>query len=308
MPTTAALVESATISGDMGSGWLRERPKLHDPQNAVQTSRRHPRPDGEARRANASNGVTFAYKTCYSPARYFAGKPDPAIDSIMKSFLAVPNAILALSLAACASNPNTTGDPVQDHMYAHFSEAGKVQTAVVFGDLDGMRSAARNLAEHEEPQGLPEAGLPFLAAMRETAGQIAAESSLPDAAMETARLGATCGSCHEATDGGPVFRPNGMSREDVSQTMVRHIQGADRLWEGLIGPSDRAWEAGADLLASGSVDPGTMAARPGQESMFAEIFRLGRLAQDADDQGERTQVYGQILSTCSGCHTAPDDL
>jgi mono/diheme cytochrome c family protein len=226
----------------------------------------------------------------------------------MKPFHALLNAILALSVAACASTPDTPGNPIQNHMYAHFSEAGKVQTAVIFGDLDGMRSAARNLAEHEEPRGLPEAGLPFLDAMHEISARIAVESSLPDAAVETARLGATCGSCHEATDGGPVFRPNGLSAEDLSQTMVRHIQGADRLWEGLIGPSDLAWRAGADLLASGSVDPGTMATHPGQESMFAEIFRLGRLAQEADDQEKRTQVYGQILSTCSGCHTVPDHL
>jgi cytochrome c553 len=86
--------------------------------------------------------------------------------------------------------------------------------------------------------------------------------------------------------------------------MVRHIQGADRLWEGLIGPSDGAWEAGAALLSTGSVDVDAVNARPGQESMFAEVFRLGRQAQEARTQEERAARYGQILATCSGCHSA----
>ncbi len=211
---------------------------------------------------------------------------------------------VALLLTGCASNTNSTGNPVQDHMYAHFSEAGRVQTAVIFGDLDGARTAARRLSSHDEPAGLPAAGTPFLEAMRASADRIAGGISLEEAAMETARLGATCGSCHQATDGGPVFRANGLDAGASAQTMVRHIQGADRLWEGLIGPSDGAWDAGATLLATGSVDVEAVDARPGQESMFAEVFRLGRQAQEARTQEDRARIYGQILGTCNGCHTA----
>jgi len=187
-------------------------------------------------------------------------------------------------------------------MYAHFTTVGTIQTAVMFGDLEEARSRAGEFAGQRESPGIPPSGEPYVHAMQTTAEELAASTDLGQTAMLTAQLGATCGRCHQALGTGPEFRPQAASESELASTMVRHIQGADRLWEGLIGPSEAAWSAGAALLAEGSVDREFRGDARGRESMIVDVFRLGREAQDADGLEERADVFGRILATCSGCH------
>jgi cytochrome c553 len=206
-------------------------------------------------------------------------------------------------VAACSTAGTSTGDPFQDHMYAHFSSVGAIQTAVIFGNLEEARDRARDLAEHDEVAGMPEGSDAFRQAMRGTARRLAESTTTEDVSLLTAELAATCGRCHQATDGGPVFNVEVMDPGDPVGTMVRHVQGADRMWDGLIGPSDESWQVGAELLARGSVDQELIGGVPGGESLVVDVFRLGREAQDARSQDDRARTYGRILATCSRCHT-----
>ena len=89
--------------------------------------------------------------------------------------------------------------------------------------------------------------------------------------------------------------------------MVRHLWAADRMWEGLVGPSDEAWMAGARAMAE---------TQPALAGVFrssisgggAGVFleELGLLAQEAVDAkgiDQRADVYGRLLNTCDRCHS-----
>jgi len=209
------------------------------------------------------------------------------------------------ALVACSTAGTVTRDLFQDHMDAHFREVGTIQTAVIFGDLEEARDQAGRLADHQASSWVPPQGEPYLEAMQSTAGELAASTDPYQVALLAGQLGADCGRCHQALDIGPEFEGQTVPDTEPPTTMVRHIQGTDQLWEGLIGPSDVAWSAGAALLAEGSVDPEFRGDDLGRESMIVGVFRLGREAQDAEGLEDRADVFGRILGTCSGCHALP---
>ena len=154
--------------------------------------------------------------------------------------------LLATSmLAACAGGPDPdTAAP--SHMFAHFMQVGVIQSAVVSGDVGATRRPARWLASHPAEQ-FPAAAEPALEQMRAEARIMLAQDELTDIARSLARMGTACGNCHRITDGGPHLRieeaPPLTSAPEGH--MNRHVWAVDRLWEGIIGPSDAAWAAGS---------------------------------------------------------------
>ena len=89
--------------------------------------------------------------------------------------------------------------------------------------------------------------------------------------------------------------------------MVRHLWAADRMWEGLVGPSEAAWTAGAEAMAE--TQPAMAGAlRASVSGQGAGVFleELGLLAQEAKDArgiDARADVYGRLLGTCDRCHS-----
>jgi mono/diheme cytochrome c family protein len=185
-------------------------------------------------------------------------------------------------------------------MYAHFTQVGGIQDAVVRGDLDATRGPARWLATHNDDQ-FGSAGDDAQAMMRNEARIIMEQKDILDIGRSVARMGAACGSCHTATGGGPsitVGEPPASST-NPGPHMVRHAWGADRLWEGLFAPSDAAWAAGAGALASMPLDFGAN----DQASRLAQrVHDLSQKAQTMKDLKDRTQIYGDFMETCSLCH------
>ena len=91
--------------------------------------------------------------------------------------------------------------------------------------------------------------------------------------------------------------------------MAGHHWAAARLWEGLIGPSDASWTAGAEMMARA---PLTIVAedpdRPG--SIGDDVARMRLLARRAlDSKGleARAQLYSEVLTTCTHCHATIRD-
>ena len=213
---------------------------------------------------------------------------------------------LAVALAACASR-----SPVQREMLTHYQRVGEVQAALIRGDLATARAAARWVAEHDEVSGLPDAGTPWLAAMRSEARAVVGASTEVLAAGAAARMGKTCGDCHRAVRQGPrmvVMAPPPETRTAMSTHVVRHQWAADRMWDGLIGPSDSAWNAGAAVLGEQPIYQADVGMRTGRfaeaEEMAQRVVALGYRARASADGFERASIYGEFLASCAACHTA----
>jgi mono/diheme cytochrome c family protein len=193
-------------------------------------------------------------------------------------------------------------------MFEHFARAGVIQTAVIRADLEGVRPAARLLAEDEGAEGLPSASEPYLANFRQQAGTVAAAETLDDAAVAAARLFRSCGACHEALPGGPSFTLGDSAPADPDPLahMSRHLWAVDRMWAGLVGPSEVAWAEGLESLQDDPLQaeelPGGTAREDDVEEMAEQLHREAYYAKQAADWSSRTDAYGRILASCAGCH------
>ncbi len=213
---------------------------------------------------------------------------------------------ILLLLAACATNR-----PTQQHMFDHFQNVADIEAALIRGDLEGARIPARYLADHSEVAGLPQSGAPWLAAMRAEARTVAGAQDLPTAGGAAARMAKTCGDCHHASGEGPRMIIGSMPREGGSSTtteMLLHQWAADRMRDGLIGPSDSAWAAGARALANDPIYQAEVGIRTGRfqemEEMARRTVELGRRAASLRDGYERADAYGEFVASCAVCHRA----
>jgi cytochrome c553 len=190
----------------------------------------------------------------------------------------------------------------------HFTQANTVRDAVTAGDLDALRAPARWLAAHELSETLPEAWKPHVAAMQRAAGQAVMAETIDAAAAATASMAQACGTCHVEL-GGPKFTGLSPAGEESSVVadMRRHLWAADRMWEGLIGPSDTAWQAGAAALADAPLHPEAMAhdkTLPKEDfDLAAQAHEIGAKGGTEKDAAKRAELYGRYLGTCAPCHT-----
>ena len=220
-----------------------------------------------------------------------------------------PGEILLLLAAAffagCAGGPDPEAAG-PSHMYVHYTQVGEIVSAVVDGDVGGTRSGARWLAGHRGDE-FPAAGAEALEMMRAEGRIILAQDNITDIAMSVSRMGVACATCHSAVNGGPHINVDMAppATSDPGRTMVRHVWAVDRLWEGIIGPSDAAWASGAAVLAAPGLDLGPPGNRPQQADELAEhVPELGRMAKSARTPSDRAEVYGHLLQTCALCHEA----
>jgi hypothetical protein len=204
--------------------------------------------------------------------------------------------------------PKDATPTVAAHMEDHFTQANVVRDAVIAGDLDRLRAPARWLAAHELTDTLPENWKPHVAAMQRAAGLAVAAETIGAAAAAAGSMASACGECH-AELGGPKFTgtsPEGQESSVVAD-MKRHLWAADRMWEGLIGPSDTAWQAGVAALADAPLAPEAMAddKTPPKKvfDLAAQAHEIGAKGGTETDRGKRGELYGRYLGTCAACHT-----
>lgn len=216
-----------------------------------------------------------------------------------------------LALAACGQEDTPpAGEEVAAHMREHFASASDLQRAVVNGDLDAVDDAAKWLAEHSKMSGAPDSWDPYLEEMRTAAEVASGADDLYAAARATARVGAACGDCHKAHGAKVKFDIQGALAEggDAIAHMKRHVWASARLWEGLVVPSAEVWQTGAQALDEVPLVPEEFTDDP---ELMAEVqvtankvHELGAAARQALDPNTRAKVYGEMLATCSRCHTA----
>lgn len=217
-----------------------------------------------------------------------------------------PAALLVALLAlGCASSPPDR-EEVRRHMFATFWRMGSIPDRLVVGDLEGARLPARWLGDQIEAE--PMMGDPDrLERMRELAGRVEEAADVEEAAMAVSRLAAECGGCHEENDGGPVFGdlsplPVGSRLETH---MLRHIWASSRLWEGLVAADPTHWDRGARVLTE---DPLRFFEHLEGDRSVPErarrIHEIGERALETDDRFARAELYGELVTTCAGCHEA----
>jgi hypothetical protein len=194
-------------------------------------------------------------------------------------------------------------------MHRNLSKTVDIQTGVVQGDLEKAQKAAAWLLAREDEMIVPPEGAEYQRAMLSAAGRITEATELRAVATETGQLAGGCGSCHMAVKSGPRFVVGNEAPEGTSQEaqMIRHLWAADRMWEGLVGPSDEAWEAGAKAMAETQPTlarvfrASTSSAEP--EGFLREVNLLANEAVAATSLAERADVYGRLLNTCNRCHS-----
>ncbi len=218
-------------------------------------------------------------------------------------------ALWALGAATMASAQDGS---MLEHMHDHYEAVIKIQSAVIAGKLEDTREPARWLLEHDAPAGLPESWGEHVDAMRAAARDTLDAEDLDSAATATSRLGLACGGCHLANnipvEFADVRRPS--DKEKARPHMQRHQWAADRMWEGLIGPSDLSWSRGGNLLFESPMKPEDLGAEAHDEATLGMARRIHQLAANATavtDVNEKAEIYAEFLANCAACHNALDE-
>jgi cytochrome c553 len=195
------------------------------------------------------------------------------------------------------------GEPeaAADHMEQHFEQVDAVMTAVIAGDLAAVKRPAGWLASHEPADDLPGDWEPFVTDMQAAAKTAEEATDISTVAVATGEMALSCGACHAAVGQGTAFAFMPQTEETgVTGHMMRHSWALDQLWRGLVGPSDESWQQGAQGLDESPIQGGSEETR----TLGLRVHELGAQAAEAADPAARAVVYGELLSTCAGCHVA----
>jgi cytochrome c553 len=193
-------------------------------------------------------------------------------------------------------------------MQEHFSQAKAIQEGVINGDLEAVKTSAQWVVDHQTPEGLPEGWEPYVGAMKEAAQEAVTAPDVIAAAMPAAKIAENCGSCHLEVGARPlrVLPPEPPQDPATVPHMLGHLWGADRMWEGLIVPSDVSWANGVAPLAGDPLQPESLSEHAEYaDDLRALAIRVHELAaegRDAVGQEARAVIYGEFIATCAECH------
>lgn len=226
----------------------------------------------------------------------------PAEPSPTPSAAAEPSQV-----AEPAAPTPTTAEPVRTRMQEHFHFARAARTGLIRGDVEATKAAMGELARVQAIEGLPENLEPMLPTLRAAAAEIDDASTLREAGVDVANTLLRCAACHQQIEAGPHFAtPPAPEGDTVQAHMQRHRWAADRLWEGLVQPSDEAWNAGADALAESQLDPRELdipdEQRETAATLVQHVYDLGEQAKEATTPEARADVFGHFIATCATCH------
>lgn len=230
--------------------------------------------------------------------------------------LAAPIAALALwSCGGGAPSPSTTTPPTgtdeggrATDMHLHFNDINEIQLALISGNLVGARELGQKIKEGFRGE-MPQGWAPFVERTIASAEMLRVSDDLAMATRIASTMANTCGDCHRAQnivviDHVAVAPPDEGDR--FSNFMIQHKWSADRMWEGLIGPSDEAWKAGAAALTRVELTPDDVGEEldltPEIEALLVQFKADASAAAAATTAEERQELYGSFLAGCASCH------
>ena len=222
-------------------------------------------------------------------------------------------AVAEAPAAKAAPEPEATAgpeakQPVSRHMWSHYLAALRARDAIIGGHPERAREPLSWLADQAYAESLPDAWRPHAVHVRRAAKRAGEGTDGETAARAIGALGAACGECHAAMGRGPAREPAGFSElgeEDLVARMHRHGWAMERMWEGLMMPWDESYRVGAQVLAEGKLElekdvKDAAKLRAGLET----VRSLGKQAVTLQHTDERAALYGDLISTCAGCHQA----
>ncbi len=239
------------------------------------------------------------------------------------TFRVVASVLGALALSSCGGGQSsertatsaaggTTSTEIEQgrvtDMHLHFNDINAIQLAIISGNLVTARDLAKKVRagfKGEPPQGWA----PYVERSVASAEILEVTSDLSMAARIASTMAGTCGDCHRdqgivVIDHVAVAPPHDEDR--FSNFMVQHRWAADRMWEGLIGPSNEAWLAGAKVLATTELTEDDVGERLVLTEEISQL--LAQVKSDATKAGtvtganERQELYGSFLAGCASCH------
>lgn len=198
-------------------------------------------------------------------------------------------------------------------MQDHFTQATTMRDAVIRGDLQAARAAAKVLATREIAKDLPDDWRSHVAALRSAASAGVDAPSLDAIALVVGDVANACGGCHGAL-GGPKFAPGEPPgpASGAAAHMARHVWAESRMWEGLVGPSEASWVKGTEAFSDAPLL--TKQGDKPLDALAKRVHALGErgraLVEDrklSSPQAsplarQRSATYGEMLATCSQCH------
>ena len=235
---------------------------------------------------------------------------------IMKSNLRLIDVFwigVVLTIGACTMTDELTEterEQVAEHMHDYLDQISAVKASVIAGNLEASRRAVTRLAEQDEPRFTPRSRAPYVEEMRRYARQAASAEDLVTAAAAIGETARTCGDCHRASGVVVAFgydqRPAN-DAQNLTTQMQGHLWAADRMWDGLIGPSDQAWKLGTEMLAEMNLAASNITDEPARQTQIDVLVRRMRsLAQQGNQAASielRSGLYGEFLSLCASCHS-----
>jgi mono/diheme cytochrome c family protein len=194
-------------------------------------------------------------------------------------------------------------------MKDHFDQASQARDAVVRGQLALAEAPLTWLGQHGFAKDLPADWRPHIDRMQQAAVEATKLSTLAAAAAGVSAMASECGACHQALSRGPELEPTGLESDDSTkplsaQAALQHrmdeqLWGIERMWEGLVIPSDHAWREGAKSLGELKAHP-LVAAK--LRARLERVRSLGVEASAASNAELRARSYARILAECGSCH------
>lgn len=210
--------------------------------------------------------------------------------------------ILLLSCSSRQPPPAAAPGPLAADMAAHSAAAQAAREAIIVGNLEAANAAGLQIADRWPLAHLPDTARVDEVVLVQNARALSEASSIEGAAAAFGRMSVACGSCHAAQDARPGLDAPAPSPQSpaIGEQMQRYHWAAERMWQGLVLPSQEALdEARAALVDSAaftpewSLDPLKMPA----EVLAGALSDIG--SSPGTDPGSD---YGMLLMTCAACH------
>ena len=216
-------------------------------------------------------------------------------------------------------------DPaLAEQMHERFAWVSAIQEVTIHGDVAEARSLAQEFATQLSAPGEPgpAAWQPHLDALGGELEGLEHADDLRDAGASVARLALLCGRCHEAEQARLDLPevPQPAQGGGLVDAMHGHQWAVDRMWEGIIVPSDEPWIRGTTMFVALPGCQAALEAEPGARSrprqataeaggderraLCSHAQSLARRGMVTESREGRAAIYGRLLATCAGCHAS----
>jgi len=228
-----------------------------------------------------------------------------------KKYLPLTLALMILPLGysgpiEAANTDKFTGVDKAVLMEQHYNAAISGHDALIRGDLKVLRSQLARIAAQELPATAPESWRPHHARLNAVANGATSVTSLDSAAFVMSAIAEACGACHSTLGVGKIYfwpAPPDDKGDKLKTAMKTHQWATERLWEGITGPFNEAWNRGAVALAEARIfsEKGNKATST-LLSYETTLREVGQEAKQATEPNIRAIIYGRLLSSCAKCH------